>query len=315
MGEARPLERYWLATLLIAVIALAMAGFTSYNSFLINPGRISSLNEKLKSYNTDIKSLKEKVEENTRNLVKLNKTIGINFKNYVDRAIEGNYSSLRNYLSSSIIGNVTKLGRDLVRNCSTLNVKIREYVDSSVIGNFSSMRSYVNEVVNGNRSYLTHMIGMVNSTLKNDVTRLHEGLINYIDGRISKLNATIKARLSKLEQALRSVSLIAGEGANLSKLLSPLVASINDTAVRNALGNLTELVSKLFGRIANVTKAALTYEGTEAEVYELMNTYMRLTEASVKLRTLIRYHPEITDLKEVLGLVEEARWDLLGLGG
>lgn len=315
MGEARPLERYWLATLLIAVIALAMAGFTSYNSFLINPGRISSLNEKLKSYNTDIKSLKEKVEENTRNLVKLNKTIGINFKNYVDRAIEGNYSSLRNYLSSSIIGNVTKLGRDLVRNCSTLNVKIREYVDSSVIGNFSSMRSYVNEVVNGNRSYLTHMIGMVNSTLKNDVTRLHEGLINYIDGRISKLNATIKARLSKLEQALRSVSLIAGEGANLSKLLSPLVTSINDTAVRNALGNLTELVSKLFGRIANVTKAALTYEGTEAEVYELMNTYMRLTEASVKLRTLIRYHPEITDLKEVLGLVEEARWDLLGLGG
>ena len=315
MGEARPLERYWLATLLIAVIALAMAGFTSYNSFLINPGRISSLNEKLKSYNTDIKSLKEKVEENTRNLVKLNKTIGINFKNYVDRAIEGNYSSLRNYLSSSIIGNVTKLGRDVVRNCSTLNVKIREYVDSSVIGNFSSMRSYVNEVVNGNRSYLTHMIGMVNSTLKNDVTRLHEGLINYIDGRISKLNATIKARLSKLEQALRSVSLIAGEGANLSKLLSPLVTSINDTAVRNALGNLTELVSKLFGRIANVTKAALTYEGTEAEVYELMNTYMRLTEASVKLRTLIRYHPEITDLKEVLGLVEEARWDLLGLGG
>lgn len=315
MGEARPLERYWLATLLIAVIALAMAGFTSYNSFLINPGRISSLNEKLKSYNTDIKSLKEKVEENTRNLVKLNKTIGINFKNYVDRAIEGNYSSLRNYLSSSIISNVTKLGRDVVRNCSTLNVKIREYVDSSVIGNFSSMRSYVNEVVNGNRSYLTHMIGMVNSTLKNDVTRLHEGLINYIDGRISKLNATIKARLSKLEQALRSVSLIAGEGANLSKLLSPLVTSINDTAVRNALGNLTELVSKLFGRIANVTKAALTYEGTEAEVYELMNTYMRLTEASVKLRTLIRYHPEITDLKEVLGLVEEARWDLLGLGG
>jgi len=291
----------------------------------------SALKRIICEVNSTLRGYVDKSINNTASRLRANMTeLREGLKEYIDKTMKGNLTSLKNYMDNSLRGNYSALRNYIDKNVSDLNEKISNITSKlartegeirKLRGNVTKVSESLNRtatVLNGKLVELKHYIDKSirsNCTeLKSDITELRKELSNVdrnIISNVTKLEGYLKGnitRLRKLESTLGMIIKIADEGANLSKVLSPLISSINDTATRNALGNLTSMIADIFRKISKLAHG----EGLTFQVSRIGNAYLYLTEASIELRGLTLKYPNLPEIREVLKLIEGARNELIG---